>query len=425
MFKRKKKKEKERKKSFLKKITNAIFIDEEEYEQKKVIDSKKKFTMFEMVIVAFIFLMFGIVSGCLVTMYTDTVIGTKLDKKIMEFLETYNTIKEDYYDDINEDGLIDAAISGMINSLGDEHSIYMDVDSTNDFNNSVEGKYVGVGITIKYENDVTTIIDIFKNSPADKDGLKVGDIITEVNGIDTIGKDSSEIASIISGDVGKVINMVVLRDNENVNVTTSLQEIELESVSIEIKEEDNKKIGYIQISNFASNTYKQFNTKLKELEKENIDSLIIDVRGNTGGHLSVVSDILDLFFQKGTVLYQIQDKKSTVKYSAKKSEKRDYPVVVLTNHGSASASEILASCFKERYSDATIVGTTTYGKGTVQKTGNLSDGSSYKFTTQKWLTSKGKWINEKGVTPDVEVELGEDLGVDEQLDAAINILKEK
>lgn len=422
MFKRKKKKEK---KSLIKKISNAIFIDEEEYEKKKVVESKKRFTIFEMVIVGFILLMFGVVSGCLVTMYTDTVIGAKLDAKTMEFLKTYNSIKENYYDDVNEDALIDSAISGMINSLGDEHSTYMDPDSTNSFNNSVEGKYVGVGITIKYENDITTIIDIFKDSPADKDGLKVGDVIVEVNGTDVTGKDSSEIASIISGDVGKVVNFVVLRDGENVNVTTSLQEIELDSVYTEIKEENNKKIGYIQISNFASNTYKQFNSKLKDLEKQNIDSLIIDVRGNTGGHLSVVSDILDLFFEKDTVLYQIQDKKSTVRYKAKKAEKREYPVVVLTNHGSASASEILASCFKERYSDATIVGTTTYGKGTVQKTGSLSNGSSYKFTTQKWLTSKGKWINEKGVKPDLEVELGDNLEVDDQLNAAINILKEK
>lgn len=422
MFKRKKKKEK---KSFIKKIVDALFIDEEEMEKKKVVDSKKRFTIFEMVIVGFILLVFGIVTGCLITMYTDTVIGAKLDSKTMEFLKTYNTIRENYYDDVNEDALIDSGISGMINSLGDEHSTYMDPSSTNDFNNSVEGKYVGVGITIKYENDVTSIIDIFENSPAAKDGLEVGDIIVEVNGIDVTGEDSSDIASIISGDVGKVINLVVLRNNERVNVTTSLAEIELDSVYTEIKEDNNKKIGYIQITNFASNTYKQFNKKLKALEKENIDSLIIDVRGNTGGHLSVVTDILDLFFDKGTVLYQIQDKKSTVKYSAKRDDKREYPVVVLTNHGSASASEILASCFKERYSDATIVGTTTYGKGTVQKTGSLSDGSSYKFTTQKWLTSKGKWINEKGVKPDVEVELGDDLGVDEQLDAAINILKEK
>ena len=422
MFKRKKKKEK---KSLIKKISNAIFIDEEEYDKKKVVESKKRFTIFEMVIVGFILLMFGVVSGCLVTMYTDTVIGAKLDAKTMEFLKTYNSIKENYYDDVNEDALIDSAISGMINSLGDEHSTYMDPDSTNSFNNSVEGKYVGVGITIKYENDITTIIDIFKDSPADKDGLKVGDVIVEVNGTDVTGKDSSEIASIISGDVGKVVNFVVLRDGENVNVTTSLQEIELDSVYTEIKEENNKKIGYIQISNFASNTYKQFNSKLKDLEKQNIDSLIIDVRGNTGGHLAVVSDILDLFFEKDTVLYQIQDKKSTVRYKAKKAEKREYPVVVLTNHGSASASEILASCFKERYSDATIVGTTTYGKGTVQKTGSLSNGSSYKFTTQKWLTSKGKWINEKGVKPDLEVELGDNLEVDDQLNAAINILKEK
>ena len=425
MFSKKKKKEKKEKKSLIKKITDYIFIDEEEYEKKKPVDSKKRFTTFEMFIIGFLLLMFGVVSGCLITMYTSSVIGTKLDKNSMEFLKTYNSIKENYYDDINEETLIDSAISGMIGSLGDEHSTYMDPSSTTDFNNSVEGKYVGVGITIKYEDNITSIIDIFKDSPADKDGLKVGDVIVEVNGVDVTNKDSYDISSIISGDVGKVINLVVLRGEEKVNITTKLAEIELDSVYTEIKEENNKKIGYIIISNFASNTYKQFNSKLKDLEKEKIDSLIIDVRGNTGGHLSVVTDILDLFFDKGTVLYQIQDKKSTVKYKARRDDKRDYPVVVLTNHGSASASEILAACFKERYSNATIVGTTTYGKGTVQQTGSLSDGSSYKITTQKWLTSKGKWINEKGVKPDVEVELGDNQDVDDQLNEAIKILSEK
>ena len=234
--------------------------------------------------------------------------------------------------------------------------------------------------------------------------------------------NSSEIANLISGDVGDKFKISVKRGDETKDFEVELDKIEIKSVFSEIKEVNGKKIGYININNFASNTYKQFKSVLKDVEKNNIDSLIIDVRNNTGGHLSQVKNILSVFFDKKTVLFQIQNKKKTTKYYGSGDNKKTYPVVVLVNGGSASASEVLASCFKDNYKDATLVGVTTYGKGTVQQTKSLSEGSSFKFTTEKWLTSKGDWINEKGIEPDVVVENDPESDVDAQLDKAIELL---
>jgi carboxyl-terminal processing protease len=195
-------------------------------------------------------------------------------------------------------------------------------------------------------------------------------------------------------------------------------------------EENNKKIGYLQVTSFSNNTYKQFEMKLKKLEKDNIQSLIIDVRDNPGGQLLQTKDILSLFFPKDTVLYQIESKNSKIKVRSTTKESRSYPIAVLINSNSASASEILASCFQERYKKAIIVGSTSYGKGTVQKSQNLSSGTSIKFTTQKWLTSKGKWLEKNGIVPDFVVNQSEEyyqetcMENDAQLQEAITQIKE-
>ena len=172
-----------------------------------------------------------------------------------------------------------------------------------------------------------------------------------------------------------------------------------------------------------------YSKKLKKLEEDNITSLVIDVRDNPGGKLGQVNKILEQFFNKKTVLYQIVTKDKTSKVKDDTSEKRDYPIVVLVNNGSASAAEILAASFQDNYKDVTVVGTVTYGKGTIQKAIELSSGASIKYTTQKWLTPKGKWINEKGVIPDEVIEQGDKYGAepiysnDVQLQKAVEILK--
>ena len=201
----------------------------------------------------------------------------------------------------------------------------------------------------------------------------------------------------------------------------------MESKTYDVK---GKNIGYIVINSFANNTYDQFKEQLEKLETKSIVGLIIDVRDNSGGYLHSVTSMLDMFLPKGTMIYQIQDKKTTYKYTSKTNESRNYPIAVLVNKASASASEILAVGLKESYG-ADVVGTYTYGKGTVQVTKDLSDGSMIKYTIQKWLSPKGNWINEVGVAPTYEVELSDlyeqnpNEENDNQLQKALEIISNK
>ena len=396
-------------------------LEEVPYRKRKTKDSPKRFTSFEMVFIVFLTLIFGIVSGCFITIGTRSVLGYRVDDEVSDFISIYNYVKDNYYEDVDDKKLMKAAIAGMLNSLGDEYSYFMDESSTENFNTTVNGTYNGIGITIQTKDNVNRIISIFKNSPADKAKMVVGDVIIKINGEDVTQKDSSEIAKMITNKVGDKVTIVVKRGEEELTFKLKVSAIEIPSVTGEVKEQNGKKIGYIKIDNFAANTSSQFRKELKKLEKKKIDSLILDVRDNTGGALSQIHSILEMFFDKKTVLYQIETKGKKVKYYSTTDEKRTYPVVVLTNSLSASASEVMAACFKENYKDATIIGVTTYGKGTVQKALDYKDGTSFKFTSQKWLTPKGHWIHEKGVKPDVEVQNEED-GVDKQLQTALDTL---
>lgn len=214
-----------------------------------------------------------------------------------------------------------------------------------------------------------------------------------------------------------------------IDITINLSKVEVPYVNGQILEYAGKKVGYMQIIIFSSTAYSQFKNKLEELEKEKIDSLIIDVRDNSGGYLTTVTDILNLFLEKGKVIYQLEDSSGKVKKKDTTREKRNYPLAVLINNASASASEILASAIKESYGGL-VVGTNSYGKGTVQQTKKLLDGSMIKYTTQKWLTPNGNFIDEVGVTPTNIVELSEayktnpSFGNDNQLKEALKLLTE-
>lgn len=389
------------------------------------------FTIPEVILLVIISILFGAVMGCILT-YSKSLGTVKVTKDEAELIAAYEKIRDNYYGDVSESSLVGAAIDGMVNSLDDPYSYYLDESNTSSFNQRLNGTYIGIGITICHdENDENQVIEILDGSPAKKAGLQIGDVFLSIDGNDVRNLSLEDISSFMKGNVGDKHSFVLLRNDKEVAFDIKLDEIELLSVYSKIIEGNGKNIGYINISTFAANTYKQFNKNLKSLEKEKIDSLIIDVRNNPGGHLNQVQDILSLFFDKKTVLYQIENKDKVEKVYATTKDKRNYDIVVLINSESASASEILASCFKENYKKATIIGTTSYGKGTVQKTYELSDGSSMKYTAEKWLTSKGKWINEVGVKPDIEVELPDEYynnASDEndlQLQKALEVLTKK
>ena len=351
-------------------------------------------------------------------------------KDLKKVVDTYYAIVDNYYGERDRDKLIDGAVEGMISSVGDTFTSYSDTDSTSSFDETINGSYEGIGCTVATLEDGTiSVIDMFEDSPSYKAGLKVGDIILKVDGESYEGKNSNDISNYIKNSGKSKIVLTVKRDNEEKDISINLSKVEIPHVSGKVIEQDSKKIGYIKISLFASNSYKQFKNKLDELEKSNIDDLIIDVRDNSGGYLSSVTDICNLFLDKGKVIYQLEDSKGKVKKKDTTKEKRKYDIVVLINGGSASASEILASAIKESYG-GDIVGTNSYGKGTVQQTKKLLDGSMIKYTTQKWLTPDGNSINEVGVTPTKVVELNEEYfnnpttENDNQLQEAIKLILE-
>ena len=352
----------------------------------------------------------------------------KVTRDLDKVIDTYYDIVDNYYGDLDKSTIIDGAVEGMISSVGDTFTTYTNTNDTEAFDETINGSYEGIGCSVATYNDgKIVVIEIFENSPADTSGLKVGHVIPKMDGESLEGKTGNDVSSYIKNSGKNKVVLTVIRDNEEKEVTINLSKVDIPYVSGEVIEKNNKKVGYIKISLFANSSYKQFKNKLEKLEKENIDSLIIDVRDNSGGYLTSVTDICNLFLEKGKVIYQLQDENGTVKKKDTTKEKRTYDIVVLINGSSASASEILASAIKESYKGM-VVGQNSYGKGTVQQTRKLLDGSMIKYTTQKWLTPDGNFINEIGVKPTNEVILSEDyyknpsIETDNQLQEALSLL---
>lgn len=343
--------------------------------------------------------------------------------------EAYDHIKNEYYKNIDTTTLVDGAIDGMLNSIGDKHTMYFDKESKKEFEQELSGTYYGIGAEIQLNSDKTVSIrKIFNDSPAAKAGLKVNDIFVSIDGKSTDGKNASDVANMLKSSTVKKSTVVVKRNGEEKSYKIEKENITLFSVSSNMINSDNKKIGYISVSLFGQKTYSQFYNALSDLEKENMSSLIIDLRGNSGGYLTTVTQMLSIFMDKDTVIYKMKTKNKIVDYNSLMAGKKDYKVVILVDENSASASEIMASSMKEKYR-AILVGKTTYGKGTVQSTANLSDGTMIKYTIQEWLTPNGNSINGKGIKPDYEVDLSEEYknnptnNNDNQLQKAIEILK--
>lgn len=327
-----------------------------------------------------------------------------LSKELAKFVDAYDAIVNNYYKEVDKDKLVESAINGMVSSIGDEYTSYSDKDVTDNFNEAVNGKYMGIGALImKSENDLV-IYKVFEDSPSYKAGLKDGDIILKLDDKDTKDMSVNDIASIVKNDDNKEVKLLVKRGEENLDITIVKDMVELPVVSGKVINHNDKKIGYISLSIFSSVASEQFNKQLVKLEKEGISGLVIDVRGNSGGYLTTVTDIASYFLKKGDIIYKLEVNDKVTVRKDKTKESRDYPIAVLIDKNSASASEILASSIKESY-NGYVVGTNSYGKGTVQQTLVLSDGSMIKYTIEKWLTPLGNWINEEGVIPTNYVEL--------------------
>ncbi len=405
-----------------------IMEDENIDTTKEIVTIKKEgFSYPEMVIIMIIAILFGFLIGNVVSFTKKETTSSSVPSELKEFVDTYNDIVNNYYDKVNKEELIDAGIKGMINYLDDPYATYFDGTSSTNFNQTLEGNYEGIGIEVTLDNNKVKITKVFADTPAKKAGIKVGDYITKVNGESVEGKSLSDVVSLIKNAKNKEVEITITRDNQEKTMKVTRTTVDMPYTSSKVYEENGKKIGYLKIEMFSNNITKQVKKELESLKKKNIDKLVIDVRDNPGGYLTQVTEILSLFMTKKDVIYQLQTKNNKEKvYGTSSKATYNYPVVVLINENSASASEILASAFKETY-NAEIVGVNSYGKGTVQKTGDLNNGDTIKYTVQKWLTPKGNWINEKGVTPtkEVKLELKENETLtednDNQLKAAIEL----
>lgn len=355
--------------------------------------------------------------------------SSKDRKEFNSLYETYDTIMKDYYKSVDSNTLIEGAINGMIGSLNDEHTMYFDKKSKEAFDSELSGNYYGIGAQIQLTGEGTIkITKVFNDSPAEKAGLKAEDVFVSVDGVSVEGKNATEVANMLKSNTVKTSKIVIKREGNEINFDVTKENITLFSVSSEMLKNNNKNIGYLSVSIFGQKTYSQFKDALLKLESQNMDSLIIDLRGNTGGYLYTVTNMLEEFVGKDNIMYQIQSSNGVKKYKSSKETSRKYKIVILVDENSASASEIMAASMKENYG-AILVGKTTYGKGTVQTTKNLSNGSMIKYTIEKWLTPNGKNIDKEGITPDYDVNIGDSYlnsptkENDMQLKKALDLLK--
>lgn len=345
------------------------------------------------------------------------------DDALKQFLEVYSTINDDYYENIDKTKMIEAAIDGMLKYLDDNYTTYMTKDESNMLHETLAGEYQGIGVIIENR----TIKSVFENSPAEKAGIQIGDEIIKVNDEDVTSLDSSAIANKIKTSTDKNITISIKRNNEEKRLILEISTLYIPAISKSII--DGTNIGYLELATFSSSVTNQVNDALKYFEDKKIDGLIIDLRSNTGGFLSSAEGVSSLFLKKGKVIYSLESKNSKKEIKDLTKSSTDYPIVVLVNGSTASAAEIVAAALKDSYG-AKIVGTKSYGKGKVQQTITLSDGSMAKFTSAKWLRPNGTCIDTKGIEPDynVELELKKDNDgnitdiIDTQLNKAIELL---
>ncbi len=393
----------------------------------KFVSKKNQYNFMEVVAIMIITTIFGMFLGGIL-MYRKGSLNMGIKKELNEFLDTYTEILNEYYEEIPENELLEAGVKGMIGYLGDPYSVYMDKDTSVAFNEKINGEYVGIGTEIiQYSDGKIEFNDVYKDGPAYEAGIRVKDILIKVDDTDISDKTLSEVSSLVKGKAGTKVKITVLRDDEEKIFEVKRKSIDITSVNSDIIEYKDSKVGVLTISLFAANTNLQFEKELKELEKKKIDSLIIDVRGNSGGYLNVVSDILSHFIKKGEMLYQLKTKDKIEKIYDKTEDKRNYKVAILVNGGSASASELLASCMKDTYK-AYTVGTVTYGKSKVQKTQDLSNGATIKFTFQEWLMPSGESVGGKGMEPEyvVPYEASDtEHEYDSQMQKALDLLTEE
>lgn len=343
---------------------------------------------------------------------------------IKEFLKDY------YYKDLDMDKLQEGAIRGMLESLEDPYTVFMNREEYDSFMTHTMGTYEGVGLVVERgEDGYITVVAPIEDTPSERAGIKSADKIIKVDHKDVSGDQLEQAVSMMKGPGGTKVILTIFREGveKPFDVTITREEIRLKTIKSQVLEGD---IGYIRISTFDDKTYDDFNSALKDLSKSGIRGLLIDLRSNPGGLLDVVVDIADVLMGKGLIVYT-EDKQGNRKEEVSNAGEIDLPMAVLVDEGSASASEILAGALQDSETGV-IVGTKTFGKALVQTVQELKDGTAIKVTIAQYYTPKGRSIQGEGIMPDYVVELPEDAvmgeykqGKDPQMAKAVEIIKSK
>nr|WP_311315226.1 S41 family peptidase [Bacillus sp. ISL-101] len=364
----------------------------------------KKFT-FIMGIFLVIFLTAGITTIALT--FGDEKVESLAPDKHAEFeklYSTYDKIKDNYYEEVDEEKLVDGAIKGMIKSLDDPYSAYMDKKEASSFDESISSSFEGIGAEIQEQDGKIMVVSPIKGSPAEKAGVKPNDIILSVDGKSVEGLTSSEAVLKIRGEKGTKVDLSISRagESEPIELTIKRDTIPIETVYAEMLDDG---VAKIQVTSFSEHTVQELKTALEEMSKKDMKGLVLDLRGNPGGLLDQAIEMASLFVPNGKVVLQVEDRSGKKEvFKSENDGKLKIPVVVLIDDGSASASEIVAAAVSES-ADIPLIGVKSFGKGTVQTAEPFKDGSNFKYTAAKWLTPEGNWIHKKGIKPDINVKL--------------------
>lgn len=338
---------------------------------------------------------------------------------LMRFITAYRFIETKYVNDTDDVKLIDGAIDGMVKSLNDPHSNYLSPKMYKTLMEQTEGSFAGIGVVMGMDNEQKIhIVGIMENSPGQKAGLQEGDEILAVDGVPVTQMAFDEVATHVRGQAGTDVVLTIMRDNANQDITITRDNIKLKTVGHKMLDNN---IGYIQIVSFSEDTANEFNEAYNDLKNQGMKALVLDLRNNPGGLLTTCVEIAKKLVPKGEIV-SIIDKQGNKETYSSSLEAPEYPLVVLINKNSASASEILSGAIQDTKA-GTIIGNTSYGKGSVQTILPMFEDDAVKLTIAKYYTPSGRSIDGTGITPDIEINLDENATSDTQLDKALEVLK--
>lgn len=390
----------------------------------------------------------GVITGAIAAVFIGAVVigigdavsgsyksNTVVDKEFEDKVNNLTSYIDTFYldaDKVKKEDLQNGMYKGLMNSIDDKYAQYYTPDEYNDFQETNNGQYGGIGAYVSQNSDTGDIVIVnpFDGAPAKEAGIKPGDIIVDIDGTSVVGMELSDAVTLMKGEPDTTVSVKVLRDSEYIDVNITRKVVDVPTVKHEIIE--NGDIGYIYVSGFDKVTSTQFRQALDDIEAKNAKALIVDIRDNGGGMLDVVVDMLDRLLPEGLLVYTETNQGRDEEYYSTNEESYDKPMAVLINGYSASASEVFAGAVQD-YKAGTIIGTTSYGKGIVQSIFSLNkdgDGSAIKLTTARYYTPNGRNIHGIGITPDITVEYNDELAeekdglyYDNQMLMAISVLK--